>query len=55
MPTLGPVRHSGAHALPNRSNPDPVDDSQGSLASQMLPLYRPERFDGAHFHKSRGH
>jgi hypothetical protein len=29
--------------------------SHDSLASQMLPLYRLERLDGAHFHKSRGH
>jgi hypothetical protein len=29
--------------------------SQDSLAPQTLPLYRPGRLDGEHFHKSRGH
>jgi hypothetical protein len=27
----------------------------GLAGVQMHPLYRPERFDGAHFHENRGH
>ena len=33
----------------------PVDRSPASLPSQMPPIYRPQRLEGAHFDTSGGH
>lgn len=52
---LADVRHSGAYAWPNWSDPGPADHARASLASQLPPAYRPEPFDGMDFHKNRGH
>ena len=43
-----------ANARPNRSDPGPVDRSPASLPSQMLPIYRPQRLERAHFRYQRG-
>ena len=48
------MRHSDPNARPNRSDPGPVDRSPASLPSQMLPIYRPQRLEGAHFRYQRG-